>query len=57
MMTIPARETFMRSAVNQTEAVDHSIAVVVGLVSLEVRKQEMCQCVTTECSFVGKPLV
>ena len=54
----------MRSAVDQTEAMDHSIAVMVELVSLKVRKekmkvrkQKMCRCVATECSFVGKASV
>jgi hypothetical protein len=59
-----ARETFVRSAVDQTDAMDHSIAVMVELVSLKVRKEEMkvrkqkmCRCVATECSFVGKASV
>jgi hypothetical protein len=47
----------VRSAVNQTEAMGHSIAVVVEAESLIVELKKMCQCVTTECSFVGKATV
>jgi hypothetical protein len=52
-----AKEACVRSAVNQTEAVGHSIAVVVEAERLIVELKKMCQCVTTECSFVGKATV
>ena len=52
-----AREACVRRAVNQAEAMGHSIAVVVEAERLIVELKKMCQGVTTECSFVGKATV